>query len=122
MSILLGGSVERRVRRGAKFLDTCDPDWFNRVELDTFRMEHSGLCVIAQVTSQDYLAGIKTLGLGGRRAMWYGFDGAQWDNYFRSPWNGLRREWVRVIMARRDKQMVSMVRALDTALDTDLLG
>ena len=40
---------QKAVRRGARMLDKIEPGWFNRIDLDTFDLSSSCLCVLGQM-------------------------------------------------------------------------
>jgi hypothetical protein len=50
--------VRERVRRGADYLDSVDPDWYRRVDSETLELEDGRHCVLGQ------LHGEFRLGLG----------------------------------------------------------
>lgn len=103
--------ISERVARGVALLDSVEPGWFHRVDVDALNVASSKYCVLGQLF-RDYSLGAKALGLDQDGAAEHGFQ----VTMFKGPWGfeetvrnslneypALAQEWRRVIEILRQK-------------------
>lgn len=109
-------TVHARVAKGVTVLEAFDSEWFNRVDIRALHMGSIYMCVVAQVTGREYGHGLQKLGFwsGDDGAVAHGFNApGGWNGLFRSQFEQLNKEWIRVIRAKRAEQMDRMLQELD---------
>ena len=47
-------TVKQRVKKGADWLDSIRPDWFNEIRTDTLRLDSATNCVLGQLAQSEY--------------------------------------------------------------------
>lgn len=100
--------IEKSVDRGARYLDRINPGWDRRIDLDNFSVGTYERCVLGQLHTGGYQAGVAVLGLTPREAWRCGFDLsplARWPNWrffaTRSGFDYLNDCWRKLILSRR---------------------
>ncbi len=89
--------IRERVARGVAWLENQDVDWFSKVNLDSFDIVNPRYCILGQVFKDKsslpgYDYAFETLGMLDYSS--YGFDA---DYEIKYDYNGLTREWKRVL-------------------------
>lgn len=98
-----------RVQRGVRLLESYDPNWFNKVNLNGLRIDSENHCVVAQVLKTDYTTGMYRLGLHPVNGYDYGFFAAG-PNWSKAQ-DRLGEEWQRVIAKKQSQRLEEMVDA-----------
>lgn len=94
--------ISERVARGVALLDSVEPGWFHRINVDALDVSQYDRCVLGQLY-RDYSFGIKALGILPReQAAEHGF---QVEYIARAPleYQALTQEWRRVIEILRQE-------------------
>lgn len=86
-----------RVAAGAAWLDDHDPDWYDRIDLDTLALADCGLCVLGQAFG-DYWVGLVDIDLNNWTADQFGFRASRNDP---GEYAELDEHWAREITSRR---------------------
>ena len=109
------GTIEDRVRRGAKCLDKEFPGWYDRIDLDTFRMEDGNRCVLGKLygsyqtgMQQIYPRVIVSSGPWCSLGEYHGWNEKTGDDRHKML-SELQAEWVRIIESRRGGSNVQKV-------------
>jgi hypothetical protein len=92
--------VEDRVAAGIVWLDSQEPDWRERVNIETFNIRQTCDCVLGQVfednARSDWASGfdyvVSTGLLSVRERVDFGFD-----SLLDTEWEPLQAEWTRVL-------------------------
>ena len=89
--------VRERVARGVEWLNSQDPDWRLKVDVETFDIYDPRMCVLGQVfdgksTRSGYDYAFEALGM--LDYCGHGFDA---DYEIRYEYEAVRREWARVL-------------------------
>jgi hypothetical protein len=97
--------IESQVEKGVALLDEKVPGWETRVDPDALHMWNMRHCVLGQLF-QDYMIGLRELGLSDESAVEYGFDrrtSLLEDSIeeINESWAALDSSWRSVIRSRR---------------------
>lgn len=95
---------DRRVARGAAYLDEVRPDWHLKIDVADLSMESGCRCIVGQLTG-EYLTGVKSLGLNmewGPRgsAARHGLNRVEDESFPKQAYEYLRDAWISEIKDR----------------------
>lgn len=110
------GQLAEAVYCGAKLLDQREPDWWNKIDLDTFSIWHADLCMVGQLRPgywytdavKDLLGidgsthGANSQALDDARELGFDVPNDYTGLYYTRACECLTRMWTRAIMARRN--------------------
>lgn len=68
----------QRVSAGAKFLDSVNYDWANKIDISSLEMYDGDSCIVGQLYG-DYETGLSRLGISSTEAMSYGFEDESYE-------------------------------------------
>jgi hypothetical protein len=98
---------EERIARGIAVMDRVKPGWVSSIDLSTFDIQDTGMCVVGQVFGGSYTAAIERLseciGMGSEVTEVVCGFGFTFD--VNSPWDELNDEW-RSILADLQRELV----------------
>jgi len=87
-------------KRGAKLLDSINPQWADNVDCEYLYMESVSECVLGQCY-EDFDIGMSAIRLSDNEAITHGFTVRPRKDFDWAPWNALRDAWIPLIESRQ---------------------
>lgn len=92
---------KENVEKGVHLLNEKCPGWFEKIDLEKLFMQSCDECVLGQLFG-NFIKGTGIL-LPGASAIDFGFSISAY-NFRDSDWSALREEWIKQIVALKDRK------------------